>query len=453
LQAQKKVTLKTNQNRKKTMKKDVIIKVDSNRFRTIKDPFGRHDMAFALVRIGDLPADLPLEINPRSQNTESRVSRQIEETLTEDSENFALFNRGITVTASEATYDNKKNLLTLRFPNERHYGVIDGGHTFQVIQKNKAAAQTEEGDENGKAHKEPEFFNSFVRLEILTGIKRTDLIADVARARNTSAQVKEESLANLQGKFDWIKESINTAEKGQPASYANKIAWRENEDSDEMPIGVREIIGFATMFHPMYEDSDNAPTIAYQSKGRCLEMFVGVNLTAADAEKIEAGYQRLHKILPDVLRLYDYVHQQMEKHYRTIGGFSGISGEEQKGNKVKLGKVVEVKHYKDGFPLYYLNETAEFKFPDGWVYPIVAALRALCSYKGSGAVKWKADPFTYFDKYGKKLVELTLETSRALGRNPNAVGKNKPHWVNLHDKVLTKYLTLTGADSEKEVRL
>jgi hypothetical protein len=420
--------------------KQVTIKVPHERFRAMKDPNGKHhDTAFALVRIGDLPANLPLEVNPRSQNTGSRVARQIAETLTEDPENFNLLNRGITLTVSESNYDNKKGELTLTFPNDRNYGVIDGGHTYRVITENKQAATTEdEADGNGK--KEPDFFDGFVRLEILNGIKRLDLIAEVARARNTSAQVKEESLANLEGKFNWIKEAI----AGE--SFASKIAWRENEDGDEMPIGVRELIGFATMFHPAFAESDNPPIISYGSKGRCMEMFVN--------EANEAGYQRLHKILPNILKLYDYVHQQFERHYRSIGGFSGISGEEQKG-KVKLGKVVEVKHYKDGgFPLYYLGTTAEFKFPDGWLYPVVASLRGLASFKGEkNPIKWKVDPFAYFEKYGKKLVELTLETSRAMGRNANAVGKSKGHWISLHDKVITKYLQLTGADEDKEVKI
>lgn len=54
-------------------------------------------------------------------------------------------------------------------------------------------------------------------LEVFTGVE--DILFDLARSRNRSTQVKEKSLANLEGKFDFIKESLKNEE------FFYDIAW------------------------------------------------------------------------------------------------------------------------------------------------------------------------------------------------------------------------------------
>jgi hypothetical protein len=52
-------------------------------------------------------------VNPRNQDTESRVARQIANGLVDDWAIFHLLNRGITVSARDVEYDNKTGLLSL----------------------------------------------------------------------------------------------------------------------------------------------------------------------------------------------------------------------------------------------------------------------------------------------------------------------------------------------------
>ena len=142
----------------------------------------------------------------------------------------------------------------------------------------------------------------------------------------------------------------------------------------------------------------------------------------------------------DILTLSDYIHQNLAEKYKSIGGFSALidDGKERKG--IKLGKVAEVRHYKDeGFPLYYAGNTTEFRFPQAWIVPILSAHRALVSYRGD-TTKWKCDPFEFFDKHGKKLLATVMETSKSLGRNLNATGKSKPLYGQLYDKVDSLYI-------------
>lgn len=432
--------------------KPVKIPVGREQISFLADPRNQgHDTLYALVKVRDLPMDLPLDVNPRAQNTASRVARQIATGLVDDSDIFHILNRGLTVTAYDADYDPKKELLTLQLASG-FYGVLDGGHTYAVIRENAepylnpekalpaepppAKAEGETNNIEEKADVPPEFLDAFVRMEIIKGIK-SDLVVDLARSRNTSAQVRDESLANLEGSFDWLKEVLAKTKFGE------LVAYKENEDDAKFPIDIREIIALLTLFHPNFQDFDHPPIMGYTSKGRCLDMF------RDDAK----GYESLKPIIGDILKLYDYVHLKFADLYKEIGGFSAI-GEDIKPRTqrgVKLAKVTGVKAIKEGFPLYYLDEKAFYRFPDGWLFPVIAAMRGIASYRQT--VKWKADPFKFFDKVGKNLVSMTLETSLALGRNPNAVGKSRAHWIQLYERVTNAYLKMLNVDVEQEVKL
>lgn len=409
--------------------KHIQLKVTKDNISFIADPQGHgHDAYYGFVRVGDLPLDLPLDINPRSQNLHSRVARQIQNGLLEESENFHLLNRGMTITAIGADYDAKKSILDLEVAGG-YYGVLDGGHTYSVIRKNIEPFVT-----GANKDEPPSYMDAFVRIEVLTGVK-SDLLVDIAQSRNTSAQVHDESLANLEGSFDWLKEVF------ADTKFGKLIAYRENEDDSIFPIDVREVVSLLTLFHPKFADSENPPIMGYASKGRCLELF----------RTEPNGFKSLRNIAVDVLELYDYIHLQFAPVYEKIGGLMG-SGEtdERKSKSVKLAKVTGVKKIDSGFDLYYLGRTANYRFSDGWLFPVVAAMRGIVGYR-TDVARWKAKPQEFFDGIAKQLVKATLDTSKDLGRNPNAVGKSRPHWMALHEKVINTYLRKVTADTERDV--
>lgn len=413
------------------MKTNIIsIPVKEGNISHLNDPQGKGHNAFhAYVKVSDLPLNLPMGVNPRSQNLQSRVARQIQNGLVENDDIFHLLNRGLTITALNAKYNDKTEQLHLEMAGSL-YGVLDGGHSYAVIRKAmEPYLVATESETNGT----PDFMDAFVKIEVLEGVK-SDLVTDLAQARNTSAQVRDESLANLEGSFDWVKGAL------EGSRFAGQIAYKENEDDDKFPIDIREIIAMMTLFHPKFEDSENPPLLAYASKGRSLQLF----------RDEPDGYMKLKPIIKDILELYDYIHMRFPDVYSKVGGFMGTGEtDKRKSQSVKLAKVVGIKKIEGGFPLFYLGQTAEFRFPDGWLYPMVAAMRGVVSYKGNA--KWKARPQAFFDKVATALVRSTLETSRDLGRNPNAVGKSRPHWMQLHEKVLNRYLSLLNTDSDKEV--
>ncbi len=390
--------------------KSYSIHVPKDQLRKLEDPSGNHhDTVYAMVSVKDLP-NLPTKINPRAQDLTSRVAKEISSGLTENSDNFFLLNRGLTVVAKDVVYDAKTETLNLSMPDSPHYGVLDGGHSMRVIQETITA--------NGE---DKSYLDAFVKLEILTNLN-DDLIASISQARNTSIQVKAYSLANLQHHFDWIKDALS-AEK-----FAGKIAYRENEDWDVYPINIMEILALSTAFHPSFAQSENEnpPVMSYSSRARCLEMFQN--------PEMEAGYLSIKPVLGDILKLYDFIHLKFPQLYKESGGISSLADSTVERKGVRMGNLVEIKQIKDGFPLFYIDEKATYKVPDGFLLPILASLRPLLDYKPK-TTSWKTNPFEFFTNYGKKLVAATLETSRDLGRSPNAVGKSKPHWTNLQNKV------------------
>lgn len=150
--------------------------------------------------------------------------------------------------------------------------------------------------------------------------------------------------------------------------------------------------------------------------------------------------------------MYDYIHLHFATIYSQIGGFASLDEDKSKTRRgVKLAKVSGVRKFKEGFPLFYLGESAEYLFSDGWILPVLSSLRAIVSYKT--VARWKADPYKFFDRVGKGLVQMTLERSVSLARNPNAVGKDKSHWMALYGHNQAKLLKLLGIETDKELVL
>ena len=97
--------------------------------------------------------------------------------------------------------------------------------------------------------------------------------------------------------------------------------------------------------------------------------------------------------------------------------------------------MVGVNKRKDGKPAYkskYYKNNTDYITPNGFLFPILGAFRALIDVDSEGYYCWKKDPFRVLDKVGSDLMETTVDTSRTLGNNPNATGKNKTLWKNLY---------------------
>lgn len=372
-------------------------------FRKIPDPideakYGRH---YCVAKVSDIPMDLPKETNPRKQNLNTAVAKKIKAGLLgEDTgQIFHLLNRGLLISAESVFFDNRANQLTLKLPDHDKHGLVDGGHTYEIIKENLPNLP----------------WDQFITIEIMTGIE--DDFTSIAGARNTSVQVKDKSLAELEGKLNVIKSLV----AGTP--FEHDINYVE---FDTKEIDVLDVIAVLTIFHNELNSNQN-PVYCYSAKAQTLVKYL----------KNPQAYLKLGMISKDIFALHDHIKRSMKELYskKTGGDF---------------GKLKEI-GYKNGhlkFPLKFSSridgefEKLKYDIPSGFVYPILASLRFLLIENDQGFYNWRTDPFKFYDKkVGQDLINLTMEASKELGRNPMAVGKSVRHWNGLYNQVAATYLS------------
>lgn len=358
---------------------------------------------FAICDIKDIPEDIPMSTNPRNQSMGTAVVKKIKQSINNTSEpNFYLLNRGIVISAASIHYDNNNGNLTITFIDEDVHGNVDGGHTYKAILAER---------------KKIDYGQQYVKLEILTGIE--DFFQSLAAARNTSTQVQDKSIAELENRFNLIKNTISE----EP--FSKSVYFRENDTGD---IDVADIISLLTLFNvDKYPDMNTFPAIAYSGKKKCIDYFIDAH--KANGETSANPYFRMRSIMLDIFKLYDKLETDIGNYYKqknASGRYGSVKGVTTPKGDTK---------FKSKF---YKNEM-DYQSPTGFLYPILGAFRALVKDDGI-EFSWKKDPFKILDKVGAELVETTVERSRTLGNNAQAVGKDIGNWKTLYMTIALEML-------------
>ncbi|MDY3974168.1 MAG: AIPR family protein [Veillonella caviae] len=380
----------------------MTFKVKKDSFRKLDDPFldvspkAHQSKKYVFyAKAGDVPETIPMTTNPREQKLTSGVATAIEESLISNDGYFHLKNRGIVLSVATVSYDDSKQEVTLTFTDELVHGNIDGGHTYKIICEN---------------NKKNEGLEQYVQFEIMTGVE--EIIEDLARARNTSVQVDEKSMAELARKFEPIKESI----EGLP--FFNRIAFKQNQVSCDEESGkkkkmidAREIVAILSMFNIDIMKSDEQPLKAYSSKAAVLKSYL-------DDVQI---YRRFTNIAPDIFDLYEAIETDFPEAYNKAT--NGKYGRKKYSGYINENSIVA--HTK------FYNKDLKYKVPDGIVYPVVGAFRALVGYnKKTDKYEWKhgINPLEVWDNLKGILASSVMDFSKSIGDNPNAIGKNSNIW-------------------------
>ena len=374
--------------------------------RMFPDPVPGIKHYILLIRANDLPTDIPLDPNPREQNINRVIYKDVQESLENtDDPTFHLKNKGITMVASSVKGEKSHLTITMNDGD----GIMDGGHTYRIIQDSK------------KNNTCPA--KQYVKIEVITGLNR-DEVLDIAGGLNTAVQVQKASLMNLEGRFDWIKDILVTK------SYGNKIAYKQNERNE---FNIREVVSIMSAFV-----ADN-PIISYTSKGACLEHYV------ANEEK----YKRLETILPDILYLYDFISLQAREQYNKAKKDQGASG--RAGGMIGLFE----KKAKGEFAFHFAEEKAPYRLHKGILYPMLSAMKRILKEQ-NGQYSWNFDSFEgakdFFKQVASEMVEVTQQISIDKGRNPNAVGKDHNHWKSLGNIVDLAHKNQMIADLQKQIK-
>ena len=368
----------------------------------------------AVVNVFDLPDFRGWrKVNVRDSRETGSVPKAIRHTLEEDPDMFFFMNRGLVVTAEAVSFDNENAELSVKLRDPSLHGLLDGGHTYTVIKR-----YTEQTDRGSLSVEQ----QAFVRMELLEGFGPEEIV-DIVEARNTSNQVKDQSLLELQQRFEGIKQAV----AGQ--GYADSIAYKEYEiyqGTDEngkkpKPIDVREIVAFLTVFNKDLYGDNRHPVSAYSRKAACLDSF----------RDNPESFEKIYGLLPEILRLWDVINANMREWYETLKA--------DKGERAKFGRITGVQSKPS--TLHFLGGTSADTIPTAFAYPILAALRAFVE-EDNGEFRWGKGlqpEKALREGLGQQLTDVVISNALEF-RNPTKQGKTPAVWDQCYSKAQIWYL-------------
>ncbi len=379
-------------------------------FRHLESPFQKQGYRdyYAVVDCRYLP-DLRRwrEINIRDPKLRGAVPTAIRNGFRDKPDLFVFMNRGLVIAAEEVVYDNKTGNITLTLTKPLLHGLLDGGHSYDIIRMES------QGLDNPR----------YVKVEFLTGFSGDD-ITNVVDARNTSNQVKDESLMNLAGTFDDLKDAL------RKAPYFNNIAWKEYEtdtSGDPLPIDVREVISILMCFDKTNFRDAAHPINAYRSKQAALQHF----------KEHQKDFEKLYLIADDLLRLYDEIYLALPDLYNKARRSDDVAGG-------RFGRLTGVTVYKKGeATLPFIQKESGYGVPSGFIYPILGAFRSLLVEK-RGRFVWapNVDPFKLLASDVGREVANVLGNFALEHQNPSKVGKSPTVWQSCYNQVRLSYFDL-----------
>ncbi|MDM0825076.1 AIPR family protein [Clostridium perfringens] len=386
------------------MSENLILKFPVESFRKIPNPYHKKEdgekgamMYIAICDIKNIAENIPMDTNPREQKLTTGVAKKIRASASDNTHlDFYLLNRGILLSTKDVTFNNYNNELTLIFEDFDVHGCVDGGHTYKIIKEIRNTI---------------EYGTQFVKIEILTGVE--DIFQRLAAARNTSVQVQDKSIAELEDRFNIIKNTI------KEESFSNRVYFKENDEGD---IDVADILAILNLFNiDKYKGMEEFPTNSYSRKKQCIDLYIDYHKKFQNS--LENPYVKMKPIMNDFFKLYDKLEVNIGKYYRA----------QNQSGKYGLVKGVSCKKEKYFKSKFYENEM-EYSSPTGFLYPILGAFRALIQEE-DGEYKWIKDPFVVMDEIAKELVNTTVDRSRTLGNNPQSTGKDTGNWQTLYMRV------------------
>lgn len=382
--------------------------------RRFPDPvFSGAERHILFAAVTDIPENIPREPNPREQNIDRGIWKDIRLHLLNQegaANSFHLKNKGITIIADRIEKKDDDDVYTIFLDDTQ--GIVDGGHTYQLIQECLDSIRKHNDEEEST-------IEQYVKVEILTGLDPS-FIVEVAGGLNTAVQVQRMSLHNLDSGFDWIKAELNGM------SYFSQIAFRENEKAI---FDARDIVAIMELFNvAAFPDGDiSHPVRAYMSKAAVLDNFIDH----------PEQYKVLRPLLHDILVLHDIIRKDAMRLYNALGG-------------KRAGNLVFVEARKKGKYQFPFLQNDDDVVPEdsrrlsiAALYPMLAAFRCLIRVD-DGQAAWKTSSFDeviqVWEKVGGNLMLATQDTNEDVGRKANAIGRNKNHWRTLYGIVQTAYL-------------
>lgn len=368
---------------------------------SIPDP-NDHDLIREWLYVQNSELDqvkIPKDPNPRGQNTNTSVAKKIREGLEDPcNQHFHLFNRGLLIVASKTEHISDTVIRVYLEDEEEEsnakYGLADGGTTYEVIKE--ALLETATAG------------NKYVTIEVISNVKATEdtssdlILNQTVNSRNTSVQVKDSSLQDHRGMYDFIKEAL----EGTP--YEGKIRFKENADGI---VPIEDVVKMLFLLNPEQEPVErrlcHGPNVYGQTYP--LKAF----------ERNHESYQKFGKILPEVLFMFDYIGANAATLYNN-----GYKKQVKAGNT----KIFTQKTYLESLASPFLGRRSNYdRFPVKAVwFACFNTLRLLLKIRGDRFV-W-ACPFeevqAIIESSLHKMIAKSNEIIKEMEKHPDKAARD-----------------------------
>jgi len=319
------------------------------------------------------------------------------ETVKEAPQSFHLKNRGITYLCERFEFDNAKRSLTVTIPKGNlddleesgtKFGIGDGGHTFEVIERTVQALHDYRSDDGWS---EP-----FVRVHFVASENEEfDEVDQIVEALNTSLQVQQYTLDEYQNKFDELKDALAKADFD-----ISLIAFRENEDKEWHVIEILQRL--ACFLKDRWKLTQ--PASMYRSKMKALELYTN--------DDTRPEFRKLFGVISDVVTFPEFIQAEL-----STG---------QLIQRRSLGQLKSVKPLKKPFARPGTPYQTEHKMDLAQLLPMAAAFRELLVIKGD-RYQWKVDPKEVFRRCAAELYQVLVSRS-GKARIPSHLGSDMEYW-------------------------
>ena len=368
------------------------------------------------VAIKDVPSGISLGPAPRNPQTRWDLYKEVESSLLDldcTPGTFHLKNGGITLLARDVRKVEENEYVIEFGPGD---GLVDGYHTYRLICDTQRDPNTEIPAKQ------------FVKVEVITRLPE-DLAPEISGGLNTAVHTQSDSLEGLQDALRWLKDELRNEE------YFASIAWSENERA---PYDVRDVLCAITCFNTVsYPNTGSAhPVVTYDNKPVVLSSF-------EEDFKSNLGrtYQRIRPIVRDILALHDRIQLEFPKLYERTDQ--------------SAPELIE-KAKKKPYEFVFLRTRSTERLARGALYPILAAFRWMVEDDPeTEAVRWRGGFDKVLERWhetGARLVAQTMDKSREVGRNPDAIGKSASHWSALHREVAFVDLMAQQPSGESDLK-
>ncbi len=440
---------------------DVTLKIEQCNSQTI----GSTKRLIGLVKLKQIIRIievLDLEANPRDSKL-STITSDIIESLTNSPEIFPLKSKGLLLAASVySPLDRDRYEIT--FADRDVEGVLDGGHNLLAIGHytlGLALTNPDDLKELRKAriwgdfkrvfNKHLNLVNEFIQddenanelstlipVELLLPKSDDPLdlndfsksLLDIQEARNNNAQLKQETKTNNEGLYEGLKSAL-------PSELEKKVEWRSNEGGDIKAGDIVALTWIALSALGLeVEDEDKkkvvppSPVQTYSSKGECVaryHRFMSSPSVTTNNAKREIKSKKVlsaFKVAADIPYLYDYIYENFPNLYNANEGkFGKISAVNKMNSK---GGTKETK---------FSQKAIDWKYPEGFIAPLVYALRSIMVLDEEGLLHWATDPRVFLKNHLPQVVTRYKQLLEENDFDPQKVGKSSV----AYDSVLDAY--------------